>query len=217
MKILSFSRITSRVVVLNGDHLVPYELLLEKMPFERALEAIQAQWNIAPDQGPAFTQMDAFCKLGYVAAELVMRGAEFDSEVPKHNMMVHIHSRSACADRDVDYQALIDAGEDAYDDKVFSLFTAPTAICSVLSQRHHIYEESSLMVSEGFNPRQMYQLIYDCFCSSPIPQYALLGFVEQLRPYSSAFMCLLQREPDDTAPDYEAKMEAFTAQLYEIY
>ena len=111
---------------------------------------------------PKFFKMDTLCRLGFIAAEILLKDKSQIS-----NMSVILANRSASIKNDTDYLATISSGN-YYPSPSLFVYTLPNIVTGEIAIRHHIQGETSFYILE--NPAQLEQIIN---CQLSIVNYQL--------------------------------------------
>lgn len=128
---------------------------------------------------PKFFKMDTLCRLGFIAAEILLN--EKISQCEKEQMSVILANRSASIKNDTDYLATISEGN-YYPSPSLFVYTLPNIVTGEIAIRHHIQGETSFYILES--PEQLEPIIKSYF-SSPLkggPRGALTGWCECSKP-----------------------------------
>lgn len=123
---------------------------------------------------PKFFKMDPLCRLGFVAAELLLR--DLDDET-RAGMAVVLFNRmgSVHADRAFE-QTIIDPGQ-FYPSPATFVYTLANIVTGEIAIRHKISGETSFYILPDKNPEQMRRLTEDVALTAPV-SHALSGWVE---------------------------------------
>ena len=130
---------------------------------------------------PKFFKMDTLCRLGFIAAEILLN--EKISKCENENMAVILANRSASIKNDTDYLATISEGN-YYPSPSLFVYTLPNIVTGEIAIRHHIQGETSFYILE--NPAQLEQIINCqlspllagwCECSKPNDFYAKMQII----------------------------------------
>ena len=158
--------ITPTSVILNGQPIATTETG-DKM-------LVELYRRYAGDY-PKFFKMDTLCRLGFIAAEILLR--EPDCQQPTAVIMAN---RSASIKNDTDYLATISEGN-YYPSPALFVYTLPNIVTGEIAIRHHLQGETSFYILES--PKQLEQLV-NCQLSivnCPLPT-VLAGWCECSKP-----------------------------------
>lgn len=128
---------------------------------------------------PKFFKMDTLCRLGFIAAEILLN--EKISKCENEKMSIILANRSASIKNDTDYLATISSGN-YYPSPSLFVYTLPNIVTGEIAIRHHIQGETSFYILE--NPAQLEPIIKSYF-SSPLkggPRGVFTGWCECSKP-----------------------------------
>ena len=157
--------ITPESVVLNGQP-IQTEATGEKMLVELYRRYV--------GDYPKFFKMDTLCRLGFIAAEILLK----HSEVSLQPSAVILANRSASIKNDTDYLATISDGN-YYPSPALFVYTLPNIVTGEIAIRHHIQGETSFYILD--KPEDLEPILRSSihpFTPSPI----LAGWVECSEP-----------------------------------
>ena len=124
----SYIEITPTSVVLNGQP-IPLETTGDKM-------LVELYRRYAGDY-PKFFKMDTLCRLGFIAAEILLKDQKVDSVI--------LANRTASIKNDTDYLATISDGN-YYPSPALFVYTLPNIVTGEIAIRHHIQGETSFYI-----------------------------------------------------------------------
>lgn len=170
MKIESYIEITPTSVVLNGQT-IEVNSTGDKM-------LVELYRRYAGDY-PKFFKMDTLSRLGFIAAEILLKESKVDAVV--------LANKSASIKNDTDYMATITNGN-YYPSPALFVYTLPNIVTGEIAIRHHIQGETAFYILE--NQEQLEQIILStfntklspilagwCECSAPNTYYAKLQII----------------------------------------
>ena len=133
---------------------------------------------------PKFFKMDTLCRLGFIAAEILIKEPTSNGQQPT---AVILANRSASIKNDTDYLATISEGN-YYPSPALFVYTLPNIVTGEIAIRHHIQGETSFYILN--NPEQLEQIILStfnfqlstlivgwCECSKPNEFYAKMQII----------------------------------------
>ena len=139
------------------------------------------------DDYPKFFKMDTLCRLGFIAAEILLKQPTANGQQPT---AVILANRSASIKNDTDYLATISKGN-YYPSPSLFVYTLPNIVTGEIAIRHHIQGETSFYILD--NPEQLEQIINSqfsilnsqfsiilagwCECSKPNEFYAKMQII----------------------------------------
>ena len=144
---------------------------------------------------PKFFKMDTLCRLGFIAAEILLKEPIANAQRPT---AVILANRSASIKNDTDYLATISEGN-YYPSPALFVYTLPNIVTGEIAIRHHIQGETSFYILD--NPAQLEQIINSQF-SIPSDRAA------RQRILNSQFSIILAGWCECSKPnDFYAKMQ----------
>ena len=163
MRVTQEIEITPTSVLLNGNP-IQVETTGDKM-------LVELYRRYAGDY-PKFFKMDTLCRLGFIAAEILLR--EPSSQQPT---AIILANRSASIKNDTDYLATISDGN-YYPSPSLFVYTLPNIVTGEIAIRHHIQGETSFYILQ--NPEQLESILLSTFTFHLSP--LLAGWVECSAP-----------------------------------
>ena len=132
---------------------------------------------------PKFFKMDTLSRLGFIAAEILLKQSAVSNQVSA----VILANRSASIKNDTDYLATISDGN-YYPSPALFVYTLPNIVTGEIAIRHHIQGETSFYILD--NPEQLEPIILStlniqpstvlagwCECSATDEFYAKLQII----------------------------------------
>ena len=116
---------------------------------------------------PKFFKMDTLARLGFIAAELLLKEQKVDAVV--------LANRSASIKNDTDYLATILDGN-YYPSPALFVYTLPNIVTGEIAIRHHIQGETSFYVLD--NPEQLEPIVQSTLATRHSPSVLLTGWCE---------------------------------------
>lgn len=153
MKLNNWIRITDETVVFNG----------KKLPHETTGNALLTELyrNHIGDY-PKFFKMDALCKLGFVASELLL-GKEENRFAPREDRAIVFFNRSGSLNADTHFQATIQDKENYFPSPAVFVYTLPNIVTGEIAIRNKYYGETSFIVMEQNDPQVMARQLQNAF------------------------------------------------------
>lgn len=150
MQVTHEIEITPTSVVLNGQPIAVSETG-EKM-------LVELYRRYAGDY-PKFFKMDTLSRLGFIAAELLLKQSAASDQVSD----VILANRSASIKNDTDYLATISEGQ-YYPSPALFVYTLPNIVTGEIAIRHHLQGETSFYILD--NPKQLVPIVETTLNSS---------------------------------------------------
>ena len=132
-----------------------------------------------------FFKMDILPKLGFLAAELLMK--EADKEASKGDAGIVLFNRSSSLEADTAYQHTIQKDTDYFPSPAVFVYTLPNIVIGEIAIRNKIYGETAFYVFSQFESRLMAEIIEDTMHQSGM-KYLIAGWTEAT---SDSIDCLM--------------------------
>lgn len=197
----SYCRITNEKVVVNN------ELLMQKGESGDWLADIYHHIGM---QYPKFFKMDRLCKVGTLAAELVLKDKTFDHETVKADWAVILMNSASSLDDDRQYQRPSATGRTTTPAHPYSSIPSPTSSPERLPSATRS-GESSFYVFEHFDGARMDELAARAFDDNPELNTLLCGWVDYDTDGCDVLLCSFIRKESKESSENIAE---YLNQLY---
>ncbi len=97
-----------------------------------------------------FFKMDSISKLGFLAAELILKETDLSEYLPEHRSITLSNSDSTL-DTDSDHQKMIQDSNNFYPSPSVFVYTLPNIMIGEISIRHEMRGENAFFICEKFN------------------------------------------------------------------
>ncbi|NML41631.1 hypothetical protein HHL17_30885 [Chitinophaga sp. G-6-1-13] len=152
-------------------------------------EWLRAGYDRFSGQYPKFHKMDALSKLGWLAAEVLLKHAPVQALPPETVGMV-LSNRSGSLDTDIRYYATV---KDIASPALF-VYTLPNIVMGEICIRHGFKGENIFFVSENFDAELMSSYPVQLLATTPL-QACLCGWVEVMGDDYEVALFLLEKTP----------------------
>ena len=122
---------------------------------------------------PKFFKMDSLCKLGFIGAELLLKGI---SSEEKENAAIILFNRNGCLITDRNYQKTI-TDDNYFPSPALFVYTLANIVTGEIAIRNKIYGESSFYVLNNEDTDLMNDIINNAYLTSS-PSFILTGWVD---------------------------------------
>ncbi len=122
---------------------------------------------------PKFFKMDSLCKLGFIAAELILKGQTSEQ---KENASIILFNRNGSLITDRNYQKTI-PDDNYFPSPALFVYTLANIVTGEIAIRHKIYGESSFYVLSHQNDEMMLDVVKNAYLTST-PSFILTGWVD---------------------------------------
>lgn len=174
--------ITGTCVIRNNRVYHNGALLWEVSPGMELPEFLRAAYDRFSGQYPKFHKMDNLAKLGWLAAEVLLKDTPFDGHTPDRTGLV-LANRSASLDTDLRYY---DTVKDIPSPALF-VYTLANIVMGEISIRHGFKGENVFFTLETFNTELMAAYLEQLFAEQAITA-CLCGWVEVMGPEYEVIM-----------------------------
>lgn len=123
---------------------------------------------------PKFFKMDGLCKVGFIAAELLLKNF---TEEEKADFSIILFNRSGSLTTDRNYQETIKSAENYFPSPSLFVYTLANIVTGEIAIRHKIYGESSFYILDSNDETLQNEIVSGCFLTSS-PTGVLTGWVE---------------------------------------
>jgi len=186
--IKSHIRITNGTFFKDGKKVNSYSDNSED--FAQVIRAFYKEMDISY---PAFYKMDNLSKLGFCAAELLLKDISWQETMNENELGVILANSSSCLDTDEAYFATICNKEAYFPSPAVFVYTLPNIVIGEICIRHKIKGENMFFIQPEFDPEFMVSYI-DNLLNSCTLKGCIGGWVEFYRDNYDAFMYFASRE-----------------------
>lgn len=167
---VSSCHITNDNVTVNGETLITRK--------EQCGNWLSDIYHAIGMQYPKFFKMDNLCKAGTLAAEILLRNADFDRETVKPDWAVVLMNSASSLDDDRHYQTTIQDADNYYPSPAVFVYTLANIVTGEIAIRHKIGGESSFYVFTTFSEESVQQIVRQTFDANPEFTHILCGWVD---------------------------------------
>lgn len=122
---------------------------------------------------PKFHKMDSLCKLGFIAAELLLKNISAEE---KENAAIILFNRNGSLITDRNYQKTI-AADNFFPSPALFVYTLANIITGEIAIRNKIYGETSFYVIDNLNSELINDIVNNAYLTSS-PSFILTGWVD---------------------------------------
>lgn len=167
----------------------------EQTPAKEFLKDGYRHFNI---QYPKFFKMDSLCKLGFLAAELLIQDNAHIKAIAPEQIGVVLSNASSSLHTDLSYYDTIKDSENYFPSPAVFVYTLPNITIGEICIRHKFNGENAFFVSEHFDPELLFHNVKNTFAYSNT-QCIITGWVELLNNEYDSFLCVIERINNDEA------------------
>ena len=150
---------------------------------------------------PKFFKMDALCRLGFVASELLLQ-QESPRVVNTEHRAVILFNRSSSLCDDRNYQETIQDSDNFFPSPAVFVYTLPNIITGEISIRNKYYGETLFAVLKQFDAREIHDIVCEAFLDS-MTLDVITGWVDcESDDDFEACMLLVARDENNFTPEF---------------
>ncbi len=164
---------------------------------ESLLNETYAHFNIGY---PKFHKMDMLCKLGFLAAEILLKGTNHEKKYKDTETGLVLANAHASLDVDLKYEKTIPSGASP----ALFVYTLPNIVIGEIAIRHHFKGENAFFVFKAFDGNFMAEYVNHLFENQFI-RNCICGWVDLFKENYRALLFLV--EPDESANALEFTAE----------
>lgn len=182
--------ITGSCVIRNNRIYLDGVLLLERPQELELPEFLRAGYDHFSGQYPKFHKMDPLSKLGWLAAEVLLKETPLSS-YPRESVGLILANKSASLDTDLRY---FDTVKDIASPALF-VYTLPNIVMGEISIRHGFKGENAFFTTGAFDREFMVGYINQLFLENAVSA-CLCGWVEVMGPTYEVMLYKVERASD---------------------
>lgn len=179
--------ITGSCVIRNNRAYRDGVLLWETSQEQELPEFLRAGYDHLSAQYPKFHKMDSLSKLGWLAAEVLLKDAPLTDHPPESVGLI-LANKSASLDTDLRYYETV---KDIASPALF-VYTLPNIVMGEISIRHGFKGENAFFTADIFDREFMVQYISQLFLENAISA-CLCGWVEVMGPVYEVMLYKVER------------------------
>lgn len=142
--ISAYCHIINNRVFLNG------ELVFEMAPGDDRAEFMKAAFRQTGTKYPKFFKMDEYSKLGFLAAEVLLKSVNQSDMMPESTGIVLSNSHATLT-TDRQFQSSIQSDGAFFPSPAVFVYTLPNIMAGEMAIRHHFNGENAFFVSSSFD------------------------------------------------------------------
>ncbi len=123
---------------------------------------------------PKFFKMDSLCKLGFVAAEILLKGFSYDE---KEDCAIILFNKNGSLISDRNYEQTINDSENYFPSPALFVYTLANIITGEIAIRHKIYGETSFYIADKYDEKYMDSIVKNSLLTSN-PSKIIYGWVD---------------------------------------
>jgi hypothetical protein len=163
---------------------------------EAFLDSLYAHFEIAY---PKFHKMDSLCKLGFLAAEILLKDRAPENKLSETGTGLVLSNANASLDVDLKYSKTIQAGASP----ALFVYTLPNIVIGEISIRHRFKGENAFFVFKQFDGNFMTEYVNGLFENNLIKS-CICGWVDILQEEYRAMLYLIELDNPGNALHFTA-------------
>ena len=148
---------------------------------------------------PKFHKMDQLCKLGFLAAEILLEETGHDKKYDETETGLVLSNAHASLDVDLKYAKTIHSGASP----ALFVYTLPNIVIGEISIRHHFKGENAFFVFKHFDGNFMAEYVNGLFDNKLINN-CICGWVDILKEEYRALLFLVEKDGPETGRAFTA-------------
>jgi hypothetical protein len=149
---------------------------------------------------PKFHKMDQLCKLGFLAAEILLKDSGHEKKYSDTETGLVLSNRHASLDVDLKYAKTIKTGASP----ALFVYTLPNIVIGEISIRHRFKGENAFFVFSHFDGNFIAGYVNDLF-ERNLVRSCICGFVDILKEDYRASLFLIEKENPGNAITFTAE------------
>jgi hypothetical protein len=184
--ITRYIQFQDRRVWLNG--IVNY--VSEAGSVGKFIRSVYRHYNI---DYPRFFKMDNLSRLGFLSAEILLRGTELLQKYPSEEVAIILENASSSLDTDEKHQESIRDRNKYYPSPSVFVYTLANITASEIAIRHKMKGENAVFIFEQFDPGFMYHYVFELFRNQQV-NCCLSGWLECYGDHCRSFLFIVEQE-----------------------
>lgn len=149
---------------------------------------------------PKFHKMDRLSKLGWIAANLLLKETTLCNDHAKQDTAVILFNRNASLDDDMQYQSTLDPHAYFPSPAVF-VYTLANIVTGEIAIRHKIFGETSFYIDPEYDREEVLRRAAQAFAHTPTLNHIVCGWVEYAHRNGQAYVMMVDRTSPIKNPD----------------
>ena len=183
--ISSYCHIKNHQVSLNGT------VMFSEEPSSFS-EFIKAAYKAQNTNYPKFFKMDNLSKLAFLAADILLKNEQLDSE-KENNIALVFSNKASSLDTDALHQKAIQNKDNYFPSPAVFVYTLPNICLGEISIKYKLYTENSFFIFERFNVDHLFAYSNSLLDTNKA-ESVLCGWVELEGENYEAFLYLVSKK-----------------------
>ena len=167
-------------VIQHHVHITPQTVEVDGLPLDHEGEGADLLTELYKHyigDYPKYYKMDALCRLGFVASELLLKAEGDRREDFRSDRAIILFNQSSSIQADLGYLASIQDAENYFPSPSAFVYTLPNIVTGEIAIRNHYQGETSFYILPQKDQQQMQQVIAASF-ADPATQSMLCGWLD---------------------------------------
>lgn len=163
-------------MIRNNKVVVDHDLLygLQGSAAQEFFKKVYKHFNIGY---PKFYKMDNLCKLGFLAAELLLKNRNVNRQYGKDKTGMILANAASSLETDKNYQISIADRNNYFPSPAVFVYTLPNIVLGEISIRHKLFGENTFFLQEKFDPGFMHFYVRHLF-ENNLVSCCITGWIE---------------------------------------
>jgi len=148
---------------------------------------------------PKFHKMDMLCKLGFLAAEILLEGTDHEKKYKETETGLILSNAHASLDVDLKYEKTIPSGASP----ALFVYTLPNIVIGEIAIRHHFKGENAFFVFKQFDGNFMAGYVSHLFENNLIKN-CICGWVDLYKENYRALLFLVEMDGSENTMPFTA-------------
>lgn len=162
------------MIIKSQVSVTPNEIVLNGEKIEIQDSSLNSIYRNLIGDYPKFFKMDSLCKLGFIAAELLLKDMPLTE---KENGSIVLFNRNGSLITDRNYQETIQSADNYFPSPALFVYTLANIVTGEIAIRHKIFGESSFYILNKMDEEEMDAITANTFQTSK-PAFILAGWVD---------------------------------------
>jgi hypothetical protein len=142
---------------------------------------------------PRFFKMDNLSKLGFLSAELLLQGTDILQKYPREEIGIILSNAHSSLESDEKHRNLIRDRNNYFPRPSIFVYTLPNIMAGEIAIRHKIKGESTVFISEQFDPAFLYHYVHELFRKQRVC-CCIAGWIDCYGGGYESFLFIAERE-----------------------
>ena len=184
----SYCKILDNKIIINDD------TIFESNTSSKFAEFIKEAYKSLHINYPKFFKMDNLCKLGFLAADLLLKKEITEDNYNSEEISIIIANSSSSLDTDIEYQKTIQDKENYFPSPAVFVYTLPNILIGEICIKHKIMGENTFFISDNFDSNVIFEYVNTTFQNTQT-KMCVFGWVELLKENYECALFIVKKTP----------------------